>query len=58
MEDLIEYGHVKRPLIGVHMQTVTPEDAEYYGLPSVAGALVQRTTASGPRRVLECSPET
>ena len=48
MEDLIEYGHVKRPLIGVHMQTVTPEDAEYYGLPSVAGALVQRTTASGP----------
>ena len=48
MEDLIEYGHVRRPLIGVEMQTVTPEDAEYYGLPSVSGALVQRTTASGP----------
>ena len=48
MEDLVQYGHVKRPLIGVEMQTVTPEDAEYYGLPSVAGALVQRTTSGGP----------
>ena len=48
MEDLVQYGHVKRPLIGVEMQTVTPEDAEYYGLPSVSGALVQRTTSGGP----------
>jgi serine protease Do len=42
MEDLIEYGSVKRPMIGVEMDTVEPEDAELYGLPSVAGALVQR----------------
>jgi serine protease Do len=48
MEDLIEYGHVRRPLIGVEMTTVTPEDAELYGLPSVSGAMVQRTTANGP----------
>tara|TARA_B100001123_G_scaffold321786_3_gene360955 strand:- start:4361 stop:5914 length:1554 start_codon:yes stop_codon:yes gene_type:complete len=48
MEDLVEYGQVKRPLIGVEMQTVVPEDAEYYGLPSVSGALVQRLTPKGP----------
>ena len=48
MEDLVEYGQVKRPLIGVEMQTVTSEDAEYYGLPSVSGALVQRLTPEGP----------
>ena len=48
MEDLVEYGQVKRALIGVEMQTVTPEDAEYYGLPTVSGALVQRLTPKGP----------
>jgi serine protease Do len=48
MEDLVEYGQVKRPLIGVEMESVTPEDAEYYGLPSVSGALVQRLTPKGP----------
>ena len=48
MEDLVEYGQVKRPLIGVEMESVTPEDAEYYGLPSVSGALVQRLTPNGP----------
>jgi len=48
MEDLVEYGHVKRPMLGVQMQGVAPEDAELYGLPSVAGALVQEVTADGP----------
>jgi serine protease Do len=48
MEDLIEYGSVKRPMIGVQMETVAPEDAEIYGLPSVAGALVQRAEPGGP----------
>ena len=48
MEDLIEYGHVRRALIGIEMKTVDPEDAEYYGLPSVAGAMVQRVTPNGP----------
>ena len=46
MEDLVAFGQVKRPLIGVAMQNVTPEDAELYGLPSVSGVLVQR--AVGP----------
>ena len=48
MEDLVEYGQVRRPLIGVEMETVQPEDAEYYGLPAVSGALVQRLTPKGP----------
>ena len=26
-------------MLGVEIQTVTPEDAEYYGLPEVAGVL-------------------
>ena len=48
MDDIVAFGSVKRPLIGVAMQTVTAEDAEYYGLPSVSGALVQALTPRGP----------
>ncbi len=48
MKDLIEYGHVQRPMIGVQITKVWPEDAEYYGLPSVSGVLVQGVTKGGP----------
>jgi len=48
MEDLVEYGHVKRPRIGVSIQDVSAEDAEIYGLPSVSGVLVQTVEAGGP----------
>lgn len=48
MEDLIEYGHVRRPRIGVTISDVEPEDAELYGLPSVSGVLVQEVDESGP----------
>jgi len=48
MEDLVEYGHVKRPRIGVSIQPVSPEDAEIYGLPSVSGVLVQTVQEDGP----------
>jgi serine protease Do len=48
MEDLVEYGHVKRPRIGVAIGEVSPEDAEVYGLPSVSGVLVQTVQADGP----------
>jgi len=41
MEDLVEYGHVRRPRIGVSIVEVSAEDAEFYGLPSVSGVLVQ-----------------
>jgi len=49
MEDLIEYGYVKRPIIGVSIGPVDAEDAEYYELPEVSGALVQ-DVPEGPAR--------
>lgn len=44
MEDLIEYGQVRRPLLGVSMTDVALEDAEYLGLPRAAGALISQVT--------------
>ena len=48
MEDLVEYGYVRRPILGVSIDNVTVEDAEYYGLPSVSGVKVQTITPDGP----------
>lgn len=48
MQDLIEYGAVKRPLIGVTINDVSAEDAEIYGLPKVSGVLVQDVREDGP----------
>ncbi len=48
MNDLIAYGRVRRALLGVSMQSVASEDAEAFGLPEVAGALVQSVAANGP----------
>jgi len=48
MQDLIEYGSVRRPLIGVTINDVSAEDAEIYGLPKVSGVLVQDVREDGP----------
>ncbi|MEX0837218.1 MAG: trypsin-like peptidase domain-containing protein [Gemmatimonadota bacterium] len=48
MEDLIEYGNVRRPRIGVSIQDVAAEDAAVYDLPSVSGVLVQTVDPEGP----------
>jgi serine protease Do len=48
MEDLIEYGRVRRAWLGVSMVGVVPEDQEYYNLPEVAGVLIQETTSGSP----------
>ncbi len=48
MEDLIEYGNVRRPRIGVSIQDVVAEDAAVYDLPSVSGVLVQTVDPQGP----------
>lgn len=48
MEDLIEYGRVRRAWLGVSIVGVAPEDQEYYNLPEVAGVLVQETTDGSP----------
>ncbi|MCH2460801.1 MAG: trypsin-like peptidase domain-containing protein [Gemmatimonadetes bacterium] len=52
MEDLVEYGMVRRPRIGVSITDVEPADAEVYGLPSVSGVLVQGVQEDGPSRGL------
>lgn len=50
-EDLIRYGRSRRPILGVEIAEVSVEDAEVFGLPSVAGAVVQRFgSASSPAR--------
>lgn len=51
MEDLIEYGHIRRPRIGVVIEPVAPEDAEVYGLPSITGVFVQ-DVQDGPSKGL------
>ncbi|HET8655889.1 MAG TPA: Do family serine endopeptidase [Longimicrobiaceae bacterium] len=40
-DDLIKYGHVRRPVLGIVIREVDPEDAEVYHLPTVSGALVE-----------------
>ncbi len=54
MEDLVEHGSVRRPLIGVTIEDVAAEDAAVYQLPKVSGVLVQELREDGPARgVLE-----
>ena len=36
--DIMEFGHVRRPRLGVEVGQITAADAEVYKLPSVAGA--------------------
>lgn len=48
MQDLIEFGTVKRPRLGVGITEVQPEDAEIYGLPNVSGVLVQNVNEGEP----------
>ena len=48
MEDLIEYGAVRRGYLGVRIAEVTPEDAEVYQLPDVSGVLIQDVPEDGP----------
>ncbi len=50
MQDLIEYGSVRRPLLGVTIENVAAEDAELYGLPNVSGVLVQEIRDDGPAK--------
>jgi serine protease Do len=48
MEDLLEYGRVRRPLLGISILNVTPEDAEVYGLDRIAGVLVEDFADDSP----------
>ena len=48
MEDLIEFGRVRRAWLGVEIKEISLEDAEVYGLPEVAGVHVMGATEGGP----------
>ncbi len=48
MEDLVEYGRVRRALLGVQMGAIDDVSAEAYGLPSVAGVELTVITEGGP----------
>lgn len=48
VSDLVEHGRVRRALLGVTITDVSAEDAEVYGLPSIAGVLVQDFASGSP----------
>ncbi len=48
MRDLLEHGYVRRPLLGISIQTVDSEDAEVYGLPRVGGVLIEDFADDSP----------
>lgn len=48
MEDLVEFGEVRRGQLGVNVTTITPEDAEFFQLGEVRGVLVQSAAEGGP----------
>jgi serine protease Do len=47
-EDFLEYGHVRRPRLGVGVSDVTAVDAEVYGLEQVSGAEVNTVDDESP----------
>jgi serine protease Do/serine protease DegQ len=42
MDQLVKYGEVKRGILGVNIQTVTPDLADKLGVPELTGAFVQQ----------------
>ena len=48
MEDLIEYGRVRRARLGVQMEAIDAVSAESYGLPAVAGVELTSIIEGGP----------
>jgi serine protease Do len=46
--DIIEFGHVRRPRLGVEVGGVSAADAEAFRLPSVAGAVIRSVQSGQP----------
>jgi serine protease Do len=55
--DLIEYGAVRRPMIGVTVNPVGEAQAELYGLDRIAGAVVSEVTPGAPAAQAGIRPE-
>ncbi|MEJ2216480.1 MAG: Do family serine endopeptidase [Gemmatimonadota bacterium] len=47
-KDLIKYGHVRRPRLGVLVGPVSDADAQLYKLPRISGALVSQVQKGSP----------
>jgi serine protease Do len=47
-DDIMEFGHVRRPRLGVGVRGVTAADAEAFRLPSVSGAVLESVTPGQP----------
>ena len=50
MNQLIKYGEVQRGVLGVNIQTLTPDIAESMGLANVQGALVSQVVEGSAGR--------
>ncbi|MCL4440639.1 MAG: PDZ domain-containing protein, partial [Firmicutes bacterium] len=48
LDELIQQGKVKRPWLGVQIQPVTPDIANYLGYEGSAGAVVYGVVSEGP----------
>jgi serine protease Do len=46
--DLIQFGQVRRPLLGVSIANVAAEDAEVYGLASISGVVIEDLPDESP----------
>jgi serine protease Do len=49
-DDLIRYGRVRRPAVGIQVSNVTPEDAEVFGLQRIEGVVIQDFPGDSPAR--------
>jgi serine protease Do len=49
-DDLVRYGRVRRPALGVSITEVTPEDAEVYKLQRIQGVVAQDFQPNSPAR--------
>lgn len=48
MEQLIKYGSVRRGLLGIMIQSLTPSLADAFHLPNTTGVIVTQVTANSP----------
>ena len=49
-DDLIRYGRVRRPAVGIQVSSVTPEDAEVFRLERIEGVVIQDFPEDSPAR--------
>jgi serine protease Do len=57
VNDILQYGHVRRPQLGISIQSVSEADAEVYKLPSIAGAEVMTVSDDSPAAKAGIQPE-